>query len=162
MKKIVKVVLVISCSLVLLVLVAVGGIYWHAHAAIRDGVSTLKRAVVQDFNDPESARFRSIELRSLSGTIRQRLGEFDTGLLREHGFKYVKALLTHDPDMFQLCGEVNARNAFGAYVGYRKFWISGVGGIQEATPFIAAQDDDDFPEQMCKIGKEEPAIYAEG
>lgn len=161
MKRTLKITLVIAIALVAASLIAAGGIYWHAHATIRDGVATLKHAVTKDFNDPDSARFRSVELRSITGTIGVRLEEFDMKLLREHSFEYVKYLLTYDPEKFELCGEVNAKNAFGAYVGYKKFWINGLGGVEDATPFIATRDGDDFPEGMCAIGEDESVVYTE-
>ncbi len=56
-------------------------------------IEAAKAIVVHDFKDPESARFRKIELRDFQG-----------GKL--------------------VCGEVNGKNSYGAYVGYRKFLAS--------------------------------------
>lgn len=52
-----------------------------------------KRLITKDFKDPESARFRSVQGYRLSN--------------RE----------------LAVCGEVNGRNSYGAYVGYKKFYI---------------------------------------
>lgn len=40
-----------------------------------------------------------------------------------------------------LCGELNARNAYGAYTGYRKFWINRATGENR----IADSDGDGLP-----------------
>ena len=50
--------------------------------------------------------------------------------------------------MLQLCGEVNAKNAFGAYVGYKAFYIS---GDDKPHPFIDSRDGDKFAKEMCEI-----------
>lgn len=56
-------------------------------------VAKAKSAVSQDFKDPESARFRNL------GIYKSTTGKGGVSV----------------------CGEVNAKNAFGAYVGYRRF-----------------------------------------
>ena len=58
-------------------------------------VSKAKSAVSRDFKDPEAAKFRNL------GIYKSETGKADP---------YV-------------CGEVNAKNSFGAYVGYRRFVV---------------------------------------
>lgn len=58
-----------------------------------EAIEAAKVVVAHDFKDPESARFRAIEIRDFQG-----------GKL--------------------ICGEVNAKNSYGGYVGYQKFLAS--------------------------------------
>lgn len=56
-------------------------------------VAKAKAVVTKDFKDPEGARYRNL------GVYRDTQG------------------------MQTLCGEVNAKNSYGAYVGYRSFYV---------------------------------------
>lgn len=44
------------------------------------------------------------------------------GRLHQHGLAY------------SYCGEVNAKNSFGGYVGFRRFIVGDVAMVEEATP----------------------------
>ncbi len=68
---------------------------YMASPAAADQVETAKAAVLGKLKDPESARFRNIRSVGDQGAV----GEI-------------------------VCGEVNARNAMGGYVGFRKFHYS--------------------------------------
>lgn len=59
-------------------------------------VAKVKSEVTKDFRDPEGARFREM---ALFKTKTGKTGNF-------------------------VCGQVNAKNAYGAYVGYRNFVYS--------------------------------------
>lgn len=133
------------------------GIYWNAEQTIQEATRTLKQAVTKDFHDPESARFRTVQLRSLEGTIGQRLKLIDAKFLWESTPDEVLSLLRYDPEAFVLCGEVNAKNAFGAYVGYKRFYVS---GRKDPVPFIDTRDNGDFAKKMCDIGKD-GVVYSE-
>ncbi len=63
----------------------------------------------------------------------------------------VLSVFRYDPEHFQLCGEVNAKNGFGAYVGYKRFYVS---GRKDPVPFFDTRENDDFAKKMCDIGKE--------
>lgn len=58
-------------------------------------VSKAKTAVSRDFKDPEGARFR------------------DVGIYKS----------TTGKGGVSVCGEVNAKNSYGAYVGYKRFVV---------------------------------------
>lgn len=58
-------------------------------------VAKAKRTIVRDLKDPESAKFR------------------DLGIYKS----------TTGKGGVTVCGEMNAKNAYGAYVGYRKFYV---------------------------------------
>lgn len=60
-------------------------------------VKRAKQTIVKDFKDPEGARFRDI------GIYKSTTGKGGVSV----------------------CGEVNAKNSYGAYVGYRSFFVSG-------------------------------------
>lgn len=127
------------------------GIYWKNHQDIHDTVRLLKRAVTKDFHDPESAHFRTVQLQSIEGSISQRLLVIGATLLSQGTPKEVFSIFSYNPKGLQLCGEVNAKNGFGAYVGYKHFYIS---GGENPTPFIDTEDGYDFAKKMCDIGKE--------
>lgn len=59
-------------------------------------VSKAKAAVSRDFKDPEGSRFR------------------DLGIYKS----------TTGKGGFSVCGEVNAKNSYGAYVGYKRFVVA--------------------------------------
>lgn len=127
------------------------GLSWKAHQSLQNGMVTLKGIVVKDFHDPESARFRSISLRSMQGTISDRLRSVDAKkLLLQSTPAEALSIFQYDPKAFELCGEVNAKNSFGAYIGYKRFYISAYGS---QTPFIDAHEGDRLAEKMCDIGK---------
>lgn len=58
-------------------------------------VAAVKEAVTQDFKDPVGAQFRNVLVYNIG-----------------------KAGTT-----FQVCGEVNGRNSYGALVGFRRFYV---------------------------------------
>ncbi|MGB3069829.1 MAG: hypothetical protein WBC18_14845 [Ottowia sp.] len=74
-------------------------------------VATAKREVAKDFKDPESARFRSI------GIYKSKTGKGGVSV----------------------CGEVNAKNSYGAYVGYRKFVFSdGISAVDDTDSMYSS------------------------
>lgn len=65
-------------------------------------ITKAKAALVSDFKDPSSAQWRGI---FVSGYLNPTFGKG-----------------------WFLCGEVNAKNSYGAYIGFRRFFISDVSG----------------------------------
>lgn len=61
-------------------------------------VSTAKHYFKQQLKDPESAHFKNIVV-----------------FKRSHNGK----------TFYNVCGEINAKNSYGGYVGYRPFYFSG-------------------------------------
>lgn len=70
----------------------------------------IKAAIAENLKDPESARFRNIE------RVDRPDGSIDG----------------------MYCGEVNAKNSYGGYIGYLPFMIAILGG----QPFVLAQAGD--------------------
>ena len=132
-------------------LAAVTSLYWKNHQTIQSSVRLLKRTVTKNFHDPESARFRSVQLQSIL-TIAERLNSFDTKFLLQHPHPLDGMLFffIYRPGDFVLCGEVNAKNGYGAYVGYKRFYV---GGNKDSTPFID-DIDGDYAKMRCDIRKE--------
>lgn len=90
-------------------------------------LAKAKDAVSRDMLDPEAARFRDLRI-------------------------YKKPPTDEDPDgMSLVCGEVNGKNAYGAYTGYsRFFWYEG-GSVMRKTDFTAAPEEyDRLFELLCK------------
>lgn len=144
--------IVIAVAIVALATAAIPvGIYWKNQQTIHESVRMLKRAVTKDFHDPESARFRAVHLHSLEGSVAERLKMIDAKFLWRSTPNEVLSYFRYDPRYFQLCGEVNAKNGFGAYVGYRRFYL---GGHKDSDPFFDSRADEDFAKKMCDIGKE--------
>lgn len=46
----------------------------------------------------------------------------------------------------QVCGQVNAKNSFGGYVGYRWFWIK---GMDRENPTVMVDSDSTLAELIC-------------
>ena len=132
--------------LLLVALVAVGVVYWRTQNLVKNTVQSLKYALTKDFHDPESARFRSVQLQSIEGTVWERIRAINLELLRKSTSDEIASLFTYNPEMLQLCGEVNAKNAFGAYVGYKAFYIA---GGDKPVPFVDSKSD--FAKKMCAI-----------
>lgn len=70
------------------------------------------------------------------------------GMLWEATPSQVLSIFRYDPNSFMLCGEVNAKNGFGAYIGYKRFYISPGG-----EPLIDFNKNDDYTTTLCEIGK---------
>lgn len=139
---------VVIVGLGALVALGAGGLYARNKMLFDSTAKTLRDAVVKDFHDPDTARFRNVKLRSHEPSIAERFHEF-----RSYGTKMsvtdrLPAMVRYDPDALELCGEVNAKNGFGAYVGYRTFWIATGGKL---VPFIDTKDGDKFAKEMCDI-----------
>jgi hypothetical protein len=93
---------------------------------IREDVAateTIKMRVRNHFKDPESVQIRGVQL-------------FRQGPTEGAGIKAWS---------YTLCGEVNAKNAFGGYVGYHKFFYTALtdsnGKIREDGGWFAAESD---------------------
>jgi hypothetical protein len=111
---------------------ALGGIYWNLRKTLDDGIQSLKREVTRDFLDQESARFRSIEVHSSEGPLRERMAALfrpenyvDLPSELEAPLEESFTLYRYSRKWLFLCGEVNAKNKLGAYTGYKRFYISG-------------------------------------
>lgn len=50
----------------------------------------------------------------------------------------------------QVCGQVNAKNSFGGYVGYRWFWIK---GMDRENPTVMVDSDSTLAELICDSPK---------
>lgn len=117
-----------TLSLSIFALVTVGAIpialYWQSSQTLREHAKILKRATIKDFHDPESARFRSLQLLSPEDTVVERLRQaLSRDLFPPIDYaKHILSAFDFSLDDVALCGEVNAKNAFGAYVGYRHFF----------------------------------------
>jgi hypothetical protein len=90
---------------------------------IQVSLNLMKEEITKDFHDPESARFRNIRLYNTDGSISEQLNELKTKKFAELNSDALLAVLNYNSESFQLCGEVNAKNSFGAYVGYKKFYV---------------------------------------
>lgn len=139
---------VVVLGLAVLVSIGAGALYARNKMLFDGTAKTLRDAVVKDFHDPDSARFRNVRLRSHEPSIAERFREF-----RSYGTKMsladrLPAMVRYDPDGLELCGEVNAKNGFGAYVGYKTFWITAGGKL---VPFIDTKDGDTFAKDLCAI-----------
>jgi hypothetical protein len=78
-------------------------------------IAEIKQTVTANFKDPDSAKFR--------------------GLL----------VFGADPEsIITACGEVNAKNSYGAYVGYKKFFTIG-------TDFATVENEDNAEAVLTMI-----------
>ena len=102
------------------VFVGLASIAIHNQFVLNDSFRFLKQAAAHDLNDPESAQFRNVELRSPEGTVLDRLRSLRLNRV-SFSMLGVSKTLTYSTQDIEMCGEINAKNAFGAYVGYKVF-----------------------------------------
>lgn len=138
-----------SVALLVIAMAAIAaGFYWKGHQEIQDGVRLAKKLVVKDFYDPESARFRGMQLRSSDGPFVSYLSRSTPDEpYSVFGFRY-------DPERFDVCGEVNAKNGFGAYTGYKHFYIIRDIESKKQILVIDSNENSEFAKKMCDIGRE--------
>ncbi len=129
----------------LLFLSPVVGLYFYNQSVIQDSVSRMKHIVVQDFQDPDSARFKNLQLKSFQWSIFKRITTFRVAGPNSKYVESLSELLTYDPMLMELCGEVNGKNVFGAYVGYKAFYLLG----NELTAAIDSDESDQFAKKIC-------------
>ena len=123
-------------------------IYSYTRSETQDAVARMKSAVVKDFHDPDSAKFRGLQLRTYDPPLTGRASAYLAAGSQASSPKSLSAVIFPEPGSMELCGEVNAKNAFGAYVGYRAFWVS---GATKPTAFLQSREGDTFPKDMCAI-----------
>lgn len=152
-----KTFLIFASILALATTATTSALYYKSQQVVQENVRVLKRALTKDFHDPESARFRSIRLHSLEGNIYERIRLIDVNFLWSSTPDEVLSVFRYDPKFLQLCGEVNAKNGFGAYVGYKRFYIM---GGNNPVPFVDSKNNDDFAKKMCEIS-EEGIVFSE-
>jgi len=148
--------LVVASSVVALVVASSAALYAQHRAALQDAVNRMKDAVTKDFHDPDTARFRNVQLKSDQEPLLSRLSSrrFYTGILGAPNSLF--SALHYDPQYMERCGEGNAKNAFGAYVGYKAFYV---GGGAKPNAFIDTTQSESFVQKMCAI--QPHVIYTE-
>ena len=146
-----KILLTCTIVVVLIGLALVSFEYWRTQTLVSESLDSLRNSVARDLNDPEAARFRSVRLISLEGTISQRMELLNAQFLRESTPQEVLELFRYDRKLLRLCGEVNAKNRMGAYVGYMAFFAR---NPEQPEAYIDADPRDDFARKMCEIGKD--------
>ncbi|HDS0926287.1 TPA: hypothetical protein QDZ23_000902 [Pseudomonas putida] len=77
---------------------------WYRVEATKQQIAYAKDKASYDLLDPQSAQFRNLYAVS-SG----------------NGHDYV-------------CGEINAKNSYGAYTGFKRFYVDSIGNVQLDTP----------------------------
>ncbi len=147
---------IISSSLLLAITVGVLSIYMYNRSILIETTKQLKKSVANELNDPDSARFRSVRLISMSGTIPERISSFEYSS-EMSALDNFKSAFIHLPQFLQLCGEINGKNLMGAYVGYKEFWVM---NSKEPDPLISSKHIEDLPKKMCDIGKD-AIVYEE-
>jgi hypothetical protein len=120
-----KSLLLLLGALLILAAATAAGIYWDNDRTVDHAVRALKERVANRFGDPESVRFRSLRLESDQGLVSTRLRSIQARFLWDSTPERALSALRYDPTKLHLCGEVNAKNAFGADAGYKWFWASG-------------------------------------
>lgn len=83
-----------------------------------DAEKVAKAELIKDFNDPSSVQFRNVVTYSPA------------------------------PGTYGTCGELNAKNGFGAYTGFKAFVV--LTEYREKEPFYVYGSIDDKPERLRK------------
>lgn len=68
--------------------------------------------------------------------------------LKDPGSAMFRAIRAVGDD--QVCGQVNAKNSFGGYVGYRWFWIK---GMEREDPTVMVDGDTTLAQLLCDPSK---------
>lgn len=137
MKKLLVAIVVMSA----LLLIASGGLIAFVAAKASSekhlALTQLKKGVSRDLHDPDSVRFRDLKLLSYKDHL-ESLDSF-VAFVQQESVSVLK-ILREDPeyllrygiDSFILCGQLNAKNRMGAYVGYKDFVVMEVFGKPNA------------------------------
>lgn len=91
----------------------------YSQAAPKVNENLLRKEMTQ-LKDPESAQFRDVKFKNAG-----------------------------DPESWHMCGYVNAKNAFGGYVGFTRF--SGMLFVKKGKPhyYLVVSVEDAVANQMC-------------
>lgn len=156
----------ILSAIALALLVGALGLYTYNRMVIGDAVNQMKEALTRKFHDPESARLRNVRLQEYGGTISNRLLHFryyTDGMSFADAVSW--ALLYRRQEDRILCGEVNAKNTYGAYVGYKPFYVFLSFYAQEKEEMTSVsiaheKSAEEGVEKMCAISRGE-VVYEE-
>jgi hypothetical protein len=143
---------------VLLLIAAVGLVAYvsaKANSTKLAALTQLKNKVTRDLHDPESVRFRDLRLLTDSEHIEgfDRLTAFsqkDIDLVAKAIREKSLDLFTYQSAAFSLCGQLNAKNRMGAYLGYTDFYVW---GTDSTKSFVMIKEwEKESIAKMCKIG----------
>jgi hypothetical protein len=158
-----KKVLVVIAALGIFFLLSVGILVAYVGNDIatvkRESVARLMNAATRDLYDPESVRFRDLRLMSSSDHL-ESVDKFLVFLREERAWvmSTVRSnpmmLFRYNDRMFTLCGQLNAKNRMGAYVGYTDFYVSQLNSTDPLVAIDGAGWSDGFIANMCGIGVE--------
>jgi len=101
-------------------------IYSYEKISTIGRINSIKEAVSNEFIDPDSVKFKNLRAYSYYDSVFEFV--VDSSDIDNSIKKAIS--LWEDPQMYKnisepvLCGEVNAKNKFGAYVGYKKFYAN--------------------------------------
>lgn len=77
---------------------------WYRVEATKQQIAYAKEKASYDLLDPQAAQFRNI---------------YSVSSGNGHDF---------------VCGEINAKNSYGAYTGFKRFYVDSIGNVQLDTP----------------------------
>ena len=132
----------ISILAISIFVLAIVGLYGYEYVIISKMTKSLKAVTIADLRDPSSTQLRHVRLMAdfkllPNGTFMERM----------LGSRPLNVIFTYPEDSLKLCGELNAKNAFGAYVGFKKFYTS---GGKKPHSFIDSDSSDTFADLMCR------------
>lgn len=138
-------------GILLMVALAPVAVHFAVQAVHRTRMASLKAELVKDFADANSARFRNVSLRTddTSGWL-DRLNAVNSGRVAGTISYRLQNIAAGYEELVMLCGQVNAKNVFGAYVGFRDFYVMSHG----AGPILDDGKDSKLAASMCHIDTE--------
>lgn len=151
-------------ALLSLPFVVAGGVYINNYLYLSRMMDEMSATALNELNDPEAGRLRNLELSSENGTVAYRLS-CCIGEAARHGFKEVLDLFIYEKWRLALCGEINGKNSFGAYVGYRRFYVGSIPDKKtDKLKFVAFIDENKpgFATRTCEIFKDQVVLRDEG
>lgn len=108
-------------------------LYWKDQKITENNVRLMKRALTKDLLDPETTRMRSVRFYAISDT--EESDKIDWQLLWRSWPDEILSRNLYNQKFFALCGELNTKNEFGAFIGYRPFYVMNL-NPKELNAFI--------------------------
>lgn len=132
----------------------------YNHSTLVTASDEMRRLLVRDLADPESAKLREVRLVSYEWPVleRMQLWGLQWNARGRTVSQRIKTMLLFDPNQLTLCGEINAKNRFGAYAGYRPFSVIQIDAKGDVT---IDHDGRDLTHVFCGSDVGTKTVYTE-
>lgn len=158
-----------------ILLIALGSYQSYLYLKYQSTVERLKKEITHDFIDPDAVKFRNLKLMQHQTPFFTRVNESFSIMEDRTLSERIKHIfnIKDDSDAISvavaaptLCGEANGVNSFGAYVGYKTFFIRDVekNEVKEFYDYLKMEIDMDgeySAKERCDDYSDEDVLYQE-